>query len=205
MKKSKRRQYLVDKKMQYHLLFITIIYFLAILFVVGISLFVPLMSSLHATDLDPQQRSIIADEILYLHARFWPAFIFITVILSLHSLFVSHRIAGPLYRFRKAYQAVADGDLSRTIHIRKYDYLHEEEEYINTMIGAIGSRIKDIQLEYQNMAESLGRISSIEASGAINSEVLTELTELEEKSRKLKEKLDFFKVEPPESGGDSTG
>lgn len=50
--------------------------------------------------------------------------VFISTLLVL-SVFVSHRIAGPLYKLKKFMEGAKDGDLSEELGFRKADYFHE--------------------------------------------------------------------------------
>jgi methyl-accepting chemotaxis protein len=69
----------------------------------------------------------------------------IFLLLTVHSLFVSHRIAGPLYRFRKVYEALAGGDLAIRANIRKHDYLHADARALNAMIQALETAIRGVE------------------------------------------------------------
>ncbi len=76
-----------------------------------------------------------------LHSRIWPAILILFVLLSAHSVFVSHRIAGPLYRFRKVMKSVASGDLSIRFTLRKKDYLAKEASLVAEMIAALRAKV----------------------------------------------------------------
>lgn len=52
------------------------------------------------------------------------------------TLFISHRIAGPLYRFKKVIQKLAEGDFSSDFNIRSRDQLREIADLLNAMIRA---------------------------------------------------------------------
>ena len=63
-------------------------------------------------------------------------------IIFLVSLFVSHRFAGPIYRFEKSAQAVATGDLTHRVSLRTGDDLLELQEEFNAMVASIQSRVQ---------------------------------------------------------------
>lgn len=50
------------------------------------------------------------------------------------TLFVSHRIAGPMYRFKKVIQKLTEGDFSSEFNIRSSDQLREIADLLNSMI-----------------------------------------------------------------------
>jgi len=57
------------------------------------------------------------------------------VILGVHFILVSNKIAGPLSRFRAIAQGIAEGDISGTLSIRKGDLLINEQTKIDEMIA----------------------------------------------------------------------
>jgi len=72
----------------------------------------------------------------------------ITIIIT---LFISHRIAGPLYRLEKDIAEVNSGNLKVEIHVRQKDELQELAKSLNqmirtirTMVGAADKELVDI-------------------------------------------------------------
>lgn len=57
------------------------------------------------------------------------------------TMFVSHKIAGPLFHFRKCLKAVGDGDFSE-IKLRKMDQLQELAKDFNDMVRKLKEREK---------------------------------------------------------------
>lgn len=53
------------------------------------------------------------------------------------SLYVSHRFAGPIYRFEKSAQIVASGDLTHRVSLRTGDELLELQEEFNGMVASL--------------------------------------------------------------------
>ncbi len=65
--------------------------------------------------------------------------------ISLVSLFLSHRIAGPVYRLEKTLEEVATGNLSQRITLRKNDDLKELATSTNKMIRVLSGRIEGLR------------------------------------------------------------
>ena len=63
----------------------------------------------------------------------------------LHSIVVSHRIAGPLVRFRQIFQGLARGDLSQNVAVRRHDYLHAEAAVIADMVRNMAAKMRTIE------------------------------------------------------------
>lgn len=78
-----------------------------------------------------------------------PSVVFTTVITTLAiglvtivvTLLVSHKIAGPMFRFEKDINRIAKGDLKSKISIRKGDQFQELAVSLNEMIQALSDRI----------------------------------------------------------------
>lgn len=140
----RRRIFISD--LQYRLLVVNLLYFCAIVLIFAAVVFLPLMVQLRSGSMaSPAEAEQVATEFLFLHARLWPALLLVLGLLALHSVIVSHRLAGPLYRFRRVLETVAEGDLSVRAKIRRNDYLTNEVAVINEMIEALAKRIACIE------------------------------------------------------------
>ena len=138
--KSQRRRILLDE-FQYRLLAFNLLYFFILLLVMAAFLFVPLMIKLDNSALPLADRQEVASLILSLHATLWPVIGIVFVLLAIHSVVVSHRIAGALYRFRAVFQSLALGNFTVRATLRKRDYLVKEAAELNAMIEAVGGRL----------------------------------------------------------------
>jgi methyl-accepting chemotaxis protein len=72
------------------------------------------------------------------------------------TLFVSHKIAGPLFRLEKDINVIAEGNLNFTVKLRKGDQLRELSEDINHMTKCLNNKVASIQagLEQIRMSAS---------------------------------------------------
>ena len=59
-------------------------------------------------------------------------------------VFVSHKIAGPLFRFEKDLARVADGDLLVHVNLRKKDQLTDMSAALNRMIRSMHEKVSHI-------------------------------------------------------------
>jgi len=78
------------------------------------------------------------------------------------TLFVSHKIAGPLYRFKKVMQALAEGNFSSDFRIRHLDQLQDLADAFNTMIVKIRTDLKTLKDNFRSLKEKLDNISEQE-------------------------------------------
>jgi methyl-accepting chemotaxis protein len=148
MKRPNRRKYFVIDSLQYRLLAVTVAHFFVITLLIAVTLFLPLILKMESEKLTPIEKQEAAAEFLSLHARFWPAMLGILILLSVHSLVVSRRVAGPLAGFRRTLKAIGEGDLTVRARIRRFDYLSKEAASINEMLDNIRERLRRLQEEY---------------------------------------------------------
>lgn len=146
VKRPFRRRRILIGAFQYKLLRANLAYFVTIVLVFAVVVFLPLALQIRSSStLSPVKAEELADGFLFLHARLWPALFIVLVLLAFHSVLISHRIAGPLYRFRSVLRAVAEGDLSVWVKIRPTDYLTQEADLLNETIGALRQKISGIE------------------------------------------------------------
>jgi methyl-accepting chemotaxis protein len=195
MERSRRKKHLVDKKLQYRLLAFNGLYFLILVAAMAIALFAPLIGELSGPDLSAIQKGEAAAKVLYIHATFWPAVIFVLLILGAHSVLVSNKIAGPLHRFQRMFEKIRNGDLSDMMTIRKGDYLMSEQTKIAGMMDALREKIERIRCEEGAMEQALKDFRRLWGD-TMNAEARASLASLEEHHRRLKEEIAFFKTSP---------
>ena len=119
-----------------------------------------------------------------------PSISLVLVIVGFHSVLVSNKIAGPLYRFRATFQKIIEGDISGSVKIRKGDLLINEQTKIGEMVSILKSRIGRIQEEQDAMGPLLARIRGQELSA----DAKAALTQIEEHFEKMKNEARFFKI-----------
>ena len=70
---------------------------------------------------------------------------------------LSHRIAGPFYRFEKTLKQVEEGDLTPHVQLRKDDQFVELEEALNRFIDSLNRRIGSLQTDIEDVKSLLAR------------------------------------------------
>ncbi len=73
------------------------------------------------------------------------------------SILLSHRLAGPGYRFRKAFEQVANGKLGFRVHLRTRDELKSTAVAFNEMVDALESRLETGQTDRENVVRDIRR------------------------------------------------
>jgi len=98
-------------------------------------------------------------------------------------IILSHRIAGPLFRFEKDVNEVASGDLTKRIRLRKTDQLTEIQEALNMLVGTLDDRIGKIRNELAEVSELLAKDDSPHTVAQIKSTIA-----------RLKQEINRFRV-----------
>ena len=197
-----RRQRILIDRFQYRLLVINLLYFCTILLIFATALFLPLILELHSDSILKQAEA--ASQFLSLHARVWPALFLVFVLLAFHSIFVSHRIVGPLYRFRTTFQAVAAGDLSVRAILRKHDYLGSELESVNQMIASLQAKVHDIEAPSQEVRTLVGVLERALDRGAPE-DITQTLAGLRVQVERLQGAMAQFRLAPEKTDGEDEG
>ena len=161
----RRRKFIVDKKLQlkYIILFFVLILFVNSAVIMSLYSSMKLLSSSEISDnyiiskvnsalhlsnsgLNP---AIISETLKiyrnYERDMFWetlfsniaPCIIILAVFLFLASVFVSHKIAGPLFSIKRSVHLAASGDLRARFSLRKGDEFHELADELNVLVTSV--------------------------------------------------------------------
>ena len=106
-------------------------------------------------------------------------------IIVLLSLVMSHRFAGPIYRFEHTIKAMIKGDYSVRIHLRPKDDSHDLAELINTYNATLTADIKSLKESASVLRDHLNQISESTEQESIF-EAFSVLHDIENKLRRFK-------------------
>lgn len=95
--------------------------------------------------LSAKERETLHNALNSVNRSLAPKIIALAVIIFIAGIFISHKIAGPIYHFEKSARAIRDGDLSVDFHIRKTDELKEAASSLEEMVESLRKDIKDIK------------------------------------------------------------
>jgi methyl-accepting chemotaxis protein len=188
------RRYFLWDSLQPRFVTVSLCYVWIVGVAVAAVLFLPIMSKLDHLSPSSDEAPTVADQFLWLHNRFWPTVIVVCVLLVIHGTFFSHRIAGPLYRFRRIFRDVASGDLTVKTTIRKGDYLQAEAECLGLMVNALRDRIARIETHRAAIIPQLERVRQAAARGAC-CEVEQETERLRRSIEDLSHSMESFRTE----------
>lgn len=152
----RRRRFVVMPRFQFGVALQVSFFVLLYSAVLGFLIFFPMQQELTAVaPLDKQ--ALIADQILELHFRVWPAIAVVGILIGIHTIFTSHRIAGPIYRMDQVIRMMAAGDYSQRIRLRRADRWHEFAEAVNALGEQLDRRRSDTLLLFRQAREMLDK------------------------------------------------
>jgi methyl-accepting chemotaxis protein len=133
----KRRVYVVKKTLQYRFVAWVVCVVLVAAGVVLLDAFISMHRhaiqtglTVQVTDLyDPADPFTILKVVIYVAGVFYA------------SVLLSHRVAGPLYRFEKSAEEVAAGNLTHKVFLRDRDELVEFRDAFNSMVDSLRGRV----------------------------------------------------------------
>ena len=135
----KRRTIFIKKRLQLHYMLLILLSVLSGLLIMAYELTFTLNDIF---DQYPVLLQPLYDHFPSLAYSFIYKLIIYLVLVVLISAVLSHRLAGPVYRFEQTCKAIAKGDFSRRVHLRKGDQLVELQEDFNKMMDRVEEEIK---------------------------------------------------------------
>ena len=123
------------------------------------------------------------------------AIIFVSLATVIVFLFISHRIAGPLYRLEKTLAEAGNGDLSLHVHLRKDDELKTLAAGINNMIKNIKAPLAFSQTRVIELEKDITVTKkALQAKGISDDEIERIISPIQEKIERIKHSLSYFKL-----------
>ncbi|MEW6601703.1 MAG: hypothetical protein AB1499_12100 [Nitrospirota bacterium] len=122
-------------------------------------------------------------------------------------IFISHKIAGPLYRFEKSLKEIAGGDLACRVSLRKKDQLSGMADSLNNFTSEIEKKVLDIKHEIQAAEKVAGEMQQHMASGRMpdTDKVGMLITNLTDSLTKLNIAVEQFRTSQDSDNYDSKG
>jgi len=196
----RRRNFLVNKGLQFSLLCITLGYVMFFFLVMFASLFVPLMLNL-SPDGGELSETVYesAHNLIFLHNNFWLPSLFCLISISIHSIRTSHRIAGPIYRLNTIVDSMKRGILPAPLRsLRKGDYLTAEFSQASDMLENLRLKLGDIQAKHEELDKSISQCTALSGK-ASQDELMKTIIDIKAKSSQLGEQIGYFSIPSDEA------
>ena len=160
-------------------------------------LFSILYSNLPAESVTLQQAAYFY---LGIERYIWISIAVVVALMGLYSIFLSHRIAGPLYRFERTLQGVSQGNLSVRVQLRRHDELKDFGDQINQTLDLLEAHLhKANQMAGEAERAQSNLVALYQSQGPQSEEMERRLSTLKDAIFQLREVLCFFKLSSPQS------
>jgi methyl-accepting chemotaxis protein len=88
------------------------------------------------------------------------AFIAILFLALIHNILANHKLCGPLVNFSNTFKKIAQGDLTRKVFLRRYDFFKTEAHQINEMIDFLSDHITAIKKDNDRLLSALKEVDT---------------------------------------------
>lgn len=110
--------------------------------------------------LSVQQTEALYNALSAVNRSLLPKVIILAVLIFLAGIIISHKIAGPMYRFERSAEAIRDGDLSVSFKIRKNDEMKETASILEEMVDSLQTDFAKIKAADHMLDDKINAIAS---------------------------------------------
>ena len=193
---TRRRRWAIVHPFQIRMLSMILSYTLIIVALLAIPVFGPLMQALDDRTLSWQEKAVVGNDLLNLHARYWPWALgasLVLVIHCIHSMQIAFHVAGPLYRLKNVLPRIGQGNLVIRTTLRKGDFLAPEVELVNQMTAQLNVKISAIKVMQGTLALDIDQLQQAGVTAG-NPTIAEIVKKTEHDLADLKMSLDSFKT-----------
>lgn len=163
-------------------------------------LFLPIRLAVRGLVFPPADAANLA-ELYPLAVRVWPAVLLSILASGLLSVFVTHKLAGPLFRIEQVLRGVAEGNLPLAVQIRRDDDLQEFARLLSGAFGKITAALTEIhKLQARAVHELTALPGKIRGGLEDTGEILRDLEGINRYQREVERILAKFRL--PTTNGD---
>ena len=105
------------------------------------------------------ERSTLKRAIKSVNRSLIPKILLLSLVLFIGGIFVSHKIAGPIYRIERSAEAIRRGDLRVSFHIRRDDELKETTHVLDEMLESLRNDIARIKALTIALEDRIGAVT----------------------------------------------
>ncbi|PKN12211.1 MAG: hypothetical protein CVU69_08440 [Deltaproteobacteria bacterium HGW-Deltaproteobacteria-4] len=149
--------YFIDKRFQFKYVLLTILLLGTYTFILTIILFLPSIITL-LFDYSLAEKAEAARTFLVLHGTVWPTTGAAILVFSILSIFLTHKIAGPVYRLKHALTELINGNLDIRIRLRKWDDLQELAEQFNFFSDDLRSYVISLKKDHERLSSYVDQL-----------------------------------------------
>jgi methyl-accepting chemotaxis protein len=160
-KKVKRSIYLINRKLQFRYIAVIFLTIIAFSLVLGVDFYFSIVRKI-ALKGYPE----LYDMLVNLNIIMMIKYLIYSVAILVLALLISHRFAGPVFRFEKGFEILSTGDLTHRITLRKEDELIELKDLINKMTESLQAKVLYDRTVVHELSEKVsGILRAIDTAG----------------------------------------
>ncbi len=129
--------------------------------------------------LSDHEQGVVAGILASANLKLIPRLLAVILVMAVASIFISHKIAGPAYRFNRSAVSIAEGDLTTKFNLRKDDEFKDVAESLEKMAGSLRKRIGDVLSSANEISRGLDKLQGTAEDKRLISELKAGLTALE--------------------------
>jgi methyl-accepting chemotaxis protein len=165
---ANRRQlknYLIANKIHFKMMLANLILLLLVFAVIIGAVLFPFYHEIFKID-DIYAQHYSAKFFVVLLERLSFALIAVFMISLIYQMIINHKFCGPLVNFSNTFQKISQGDLTRKIYLRRYDFLKNEADQVNDMIDFLSDHIMTFKKDHGRLISTLNEVSGSEMERA---------------------------------------
>ena len=192
MRPYKRKHYFINKKIQIKYALFTVSLLILYTMILLAAIFAPYVMALFL-DLPLSQKAEAAEVLLLLHNNIWPGIGLIIVLFGAFSIFITHKLAGPVFVFERMAKDIAGGDLTIRVKLRKGDDLLDLSGDLNQMADNLESLLINLDEEYKKLSSYVAELRKELESRNISEHTIIELAKkIDEDKDDIRKTLDRY-------------
>ena len=192
---QKRRIYYIEKDFQTKHLILTTVLLVTYTFIFVVIIFSPSMLTLYF-DNPLDEKAEAARRLLLLHSTVWPGIGGAILLFGALSIYISHKIAGPLYRLKKSLFMITEGNLDVKVKLRKGDDLKDLAEHVNILVDELRTVVTALKADYDLLSDYILEIEREMKANVFSEESGRKIIKKVLDGRKnIKAFLDKFKIQ----------
>lgn len=177
-RRNRRRQWLVYKKVQYKYAVLTVALLVVYTAILLAAIFVPPFALLVSDGIPPSARAEASHALRLLNQLMWPGIAAVILLFGMVSIFITHKVAGPLFAIERMIHQLSKGNLSARVTLRRGDDLAEFERAMNLMADNLEHSLSSLHERGKSLA-ALVRELSPELGSDKHAKALAEAHEIE--------------------------
>lgn len=192
MRPYKRKHFFINKKLQIKYAFFTVSLLILYTMILLAAIFAPYVMTLFL-DLPLSQKAEAAEVLLLLHNNIWPGIGLIIVLFGAFSIFITHKLAGPVFVFERMARNIAGGDLTIRVRLRKGDDLLDLSEDLNQMADNLETLLINLDDEYKKLSSYVAELRKELESRNISEHTIIEIAKkIDEDKDDIRKTLDRY-------------